>query len=399
MKTLLRFSALTCAFLFTSTMSTFAQGGLTPPGAPVPTMKTLDQIEARTPLDATHTPGDASNEFIIAQAGSYYLTGNLNVAKTNGIHIAAAGVTVDLNGFQIARTSGSGHGIQVDAAANNCTIRNGSITGFLGNGVFAAPSRGGIVTHVIASNCSVGLLTGDGWRIDSCNAHDNTGNGIQTGNGCTISYCSASNNAGYGIVISNGSTMLDCFASGNQGGVGIFAGSDCTLTHCTASGNTSAGSTSAGIFTSSRCTLIACTVTNTDNTNPTPSSSTGMGIRTVTSSTIQDCTVTNSKGDGILVGSGCVLRNNTCASNATGAGSGVHATGSQNRIEGNATINNPTGFKFEAAGNLIIKNSNTGGSTPFDVIAGNSIGDRIDVYNGGAGANITSTNPWANFLY
>src|ERR1039458_10105715 len=43
-----------------------AQGSLAPPGAPAPTMKTLDQIEARTPVDATHTPGDSGDLFVIA---------------------------------------------------------------------------------------------------------------------------------------------------------------------------------------------------------------------------------------------------------------------------------------------------------------------------------------------
>jgi hypothetical protein len=35
---------------FTSVTSAFAQGALTPPGAPAPMMKSLDQVEARTPL-------------------------------------------------------------------------------------------------------------------------------------------------------------------------------------------------------------------------------------------------------------------------------------------------------------------------------------------------------------
>src|SRR5947208_16830687 len=57
--------------------STFAQGSLTPPGPPTPTFKTLQQVEPRTPIDATHTPGEGDNQFVINSPGSYYLTGNI----------------------------------------------------------------------------------------------------------------------------------------------------------------------------------------------------------------------------------------------------------------------------------------------------------------------------------
>ncbi len=51
-------------------------------------MKTADQIEPRTIVNATNTPGDAANSFIIKQPGSYYLTTNLvGVSGKGGIEI------------------------------------------------------------------------------------------------------------------------------------------------------------------------------------------------------------------------------------------------------------------------------------------------------------------------
>src|SRR4029079_14214982 len=79
-----------------------AQGPLTPPGAPAPTMKTLDEVEPRIAVNSTNTPGDADSLDKITQPGSYYLTGNITgVFGKMGIEIAANGVTIDLMGFEM----------------------------------------------------------------------------------------------------------------------------------------------------------------------------------------------------------------------------------------------------------------------------------------------------------
>src|SRR3989440_1246959 len=116
--------------------SAIPKGTLPPPGAPAPTMKRLDEVEPRTNLQASPASAgvDTTNpnyHFIINQPGSYYLSANLGVTKTNGIQISAEGVTLDLNGFQISRTTGSGgSGILIASGGHRASVRNGSITGF-----------------------------------------------------------------------------------------------------------------------------------------------------------------------------------------------------------------------------------------------------------------------------
>ena len=107
--------------------SAFAQGSLTPPGAPAPTMKTLDQIEARTPISAV--------PFTITQPGSYYLTTNLVwSSNVSGIDVGnISEVTIDLNGFSLRNTNVVSilkRAISINGVAGQqVTVRNGFITG------------------------------------------------------------------------------------------------------------------------------------------------------------------------------------------------------------------------------------------------------------------------------
>ena len=241
MKTPFRSGALSSAFFFAQVISAFPQGSLTPPGAPAPSMKTLQQIEPRFPLNNANTPGDANYEFIISQAGSYYLLGNLSVTKANGIRIAAEGVTLDLNGFEIRRTAGAGgNAIEITDTSHRCVVKNGSINGStatFGYGIqalTAIPARGGSFLHLTATGCSTtGLKGGHAWRIAHCSSYENDIFGISAGEGSVISDSIARDNGGSGFDIGVASSVSHCIATGNDGN-GFQTGSSTTLTNCTA---------------------------------------------------------------------------------------------------------------------------------------------------------------------
>src|SRR5260221_12833185 len=105
------FLAVVSMFIFPIALS--GQGSLTPPGVPSPTMKTLDQVEARTPLAGGTSP-------LSIGSGSYYLTGNVTIAITDhGIAVTGSNVTIDLNGFSLTGPgSGSTSGSYLDGGGS-----------------------------------------------------------------------------------------------------------------------------------------------------------------------------------------------------------------------------------------------------------------------------------------
>ncbi len=160
--------------------SSSAQGPLTPPGAPAPTMKTLPQVEPRTAITN-------AGSFTISAPGSYYLTTNLTITAADGITITCSNVTLDLNGFAIlSTTSAPFGGSAVLLAGKNRQIRilNGSIRrqkGIVdsGNGFAVGINYTGgepgepeevLVTDVSVSDCiSAGIQLGSGISaVESC---------------------------------------------------------------------------------------------------------------------------------------------------------------------------------------------------------------------------------------
>src|SRR6266513_1403030 len=209
-------------------LSAFPQGSLTPPGPPAPTMKKLDEVEPRTNLQATPAPAgvDTTNpsyHFIINQPGSYYLSANILVTKTNGIQINAEGVTLDLNGFQISRVTPSGNGIEISNTSFRTTVRNGTVKGFL-SGILGNAKACAFRDLAVTGCTSYGIFAGEAAVLESCRAHDNAGTAaIFAGTGSSLTNCIASNNA-------NGPNCI-----------GIRTGPSCTVTHCTASTNSGSG--------------------------------------------------------------------------------------------------------------------------------------------------------------
>jgi len=120
---------LSCCSTLNFQLSTFAQGSLTPPGAPAPTFKTLSQVEPRFPISDFQTN--------LTIPGSYYLTTNLfsgtNVNDAINIRTNIHNITIDLNGFSIISTNPAGTaapaGVRI-SDGTNVVIRNGQFIGF-----------------------------------------------------------------------------------------------------------------------------------------------------------------------------------------------------------------------------------------------------------------------------
>jgi len=373
---------------------------LTPPGAPAPTMKTLDQIEPRAAIGTNTTPGDANNTFIISQPGSYYLTTNLvGVSPKRGIDIRASGVTLDLNGFAMLGVAGASSGVNIQDGLTNVCVRNGTISGWAGGpGVTASAasncryerlriSRNGsnaggdgletgpgcvvigcnVLSNGEIGSGGVGIDAGPRTLVKDCTVSDNAGHGISTGSGSIVTDCAVAANHDKGIIAGDDGTVENCSVSANEH-YGIDANARATIKNCTVTGNNAAGirvvgtavvddcvvdSTSGhGIDAGPGSTIQSCAtrsnagsgITVGDGSTVVNCSASGNtnGIVAATGCTIRDCTVRGNTLDGIQVTANCSVVNNTASGNAVGGPGwgGIHVTGNGNRLDGNHVVGN-----------------------------------------------------------
>jgi hypothetical protein len=211
----------------------FAQGSLTPPGAPAPTMKSLAQIEPRTAITN-------SGAVTISQPGSYYLTANITVNFGDAITIATNDVTLDLNGFTISSTTPGAGGAGILLAGGNAdiSILNGHIKGgvtnnagtyngsgfyiginYVGAQPFNIRVSGLSVSGVLFYGINIG--TGNSTLVESCVIKTAGTSGILADR---VLHCSAYDCGSVGII---SIAATDCSAVGAGTGIQTTVANNC----------------------------------------------------------------------------------------------------------------------------------------------------------------------------
>ncbi len=371
-------------------------GPLNPPaGAVAATGKTLTEVEPRTVISAANTPGTASSTYRITQAGSYYLAGNITgEVNKHGIEIAADGVALDLNGFDLSGSAGmtSLSGVKVTGGIRQgIEVRNGRVKGWSAAGIdLGINTSNSIVRDMRITQCGTGVLAGTSTVVSGCVVSDALAKGISTNNFCRVQDCTVSNCAGTGIESTGEFAVSNCTSRSN--GVGLVVGSESSITRCSVLSNVGLG-----IDTGDGCIVEGCCV----------SANGGVGIDADAGARIEGCIVQYNSGHGIDAGTRCVVRSNTCRANGVpGAGAGIRVIGVECIVNQNLCSFSFRGVVVTGTRNLITGNTCSSNTANWDIAANNNVGTIVSAginasailgstYAGG----VSTTDPHANFSH
>ena len=319
-------------------------GPLTPPvGVIQSTMKTLAEVEPRTPISDATTPGDGDSRFRITQPGSYYLTSSFTVGGgLAGIEIAAHDVTIDLNGFTITGGAGTRAGVQ-GGVSQRPTLRNGTIRAMTLVGVDFSGCDSAVIERVTVESCA--------------------GGGIVSGNRALISDCIARSNGSRGIAAQAGSRVRDSIAANNDG-IGFTVGSGAVAVNCTAYDNNGDGFT-----TNDGAVIQDCLASSNEDD----------GFDVTWGITVTGSVAIANAGHGFAFGAHCHIEGNSARGNGSslaivGAGFYSESVGTGSTVRGNSARQNEIGFKIDGVNNVLTSNvAGTSSSVNYQIAAGNRV--------------------------
>lgn len=389
-------------------------GPLNPPaGAVAPSMKTLADVEPRTAINATNTPGDGTAVHVISTAGSYYLTGQVNCpAGKSAIRVTTQGVRIDLNGFTLSGAAGSLSGVTSGGlGAPDCAVSNGLVKGFGGKGIDLGNALQARVSGVNVRSCVGGIAVGAGALVSDCVAAGNTGAGFSSMGGrsrfrgCVSTFntdgflgdasfdafdgCTATGNSNDGFQTNN-ALLTGCVADDNEGNgfVGSYAD---RYSQCRAGYNEENGFAGANNAVYDGCTAVQNELV-------------GMSVGSV--ATVRSCLVVSNTQQGIKTGDRCTVTGNQVRFNGAGALAGIWCNGDQNFVESNQSTINGYGVFVSGTQNVVVRNTcGNNGVSNYVIPVGNRVGlvttgtTNAAAINGNGGGGLGFTDPNANIAY
>lgn len=278
-------------------------GDLNPSAAPAPTMKTLDQVEPRIPIDKGDLP------LTIKDSGSYYFTESITYEGGGtgdgnaAIDIQCDNVKIDLMGFTLNGMSTSKCTTGIYAMdKKRITVVNGNTLNFTQYCIRLDGEAGwyNAVDGINAENCTYGIKLADRCSAKNCKFYRATAMSLWVGHNAIVSDC---------VIRNIPKTCQD----------GIRAGYGSIVQRCTVD-----AVTNVGIVADDNSLIKDCIVTNSDNT----------AINGGIGSAISNCVVYGCKTMGISANTKCIVEN--CSVNGAITGIKAVSGGSlrNNRVNG-----------------------------------------------------------------